>query len=49
MFQKVNTTRGFNMAELRGLNNTREVGKPYTMDGVYVDDIQNYVHSNNDT
>lgn len=30
----------------RGLNGTRVVGKPYTMDGVYVDDIQEYVNSN---
>ena len=37
------------MAELRGQNGTIEVGKPYTMDGVYVNEIQDFVHDNNDT
>lgn len=36
------------MAEKRGINGTREVGKPYSIDGVYVDDIRGYVHSNSD-
>ena len=36
------------MADLRGKNGTRVVGKPYSMDGVYVDDIQDYVRSNDD-
>ena len=36
------------MAELRGRNGTRVVGKPYTMDGVFTDDIRGYVHSVSD-
>jgi hypothetical protein len=36
------------MAEKRGQNRNKEVGRPYTMDGVYVDEIQDYVHSNED-
>ena len=33
------------MAEKRGLRGTRVVGKPYTMDGVFADDIRDYIHS----
>lgn len=33
------------MAEMRGKNGTRVVGKPYTMDGVFADDIRDYIHS----
>ena len=33
------------MADLRGKNGTRVVGKPYTIDGVWTDDIRDYVHS----
>ena len=33
------------MADLRGKNGTRVVGKPYTVDGVFTDDIRDYVHS----
>ena len=33
------------MAEKRGLRGTRVVGKPYTMDGVFADDIRYYLHS----
>ena len=36
------------MAEKRGLRNTRIVGRPYTMDGVFADDIRDYVHSIDD-
>jgi len=36
------------MAEKRGLSGTRVVGKPYTMDGVWTDDIRDYVHSISD-
>lgn len=32
----------------RGLRGTASVGVPYTMDGVYVDEIQDYVKSNSD-
>ena len=28
------------MADLRGKNGTRVVGKPYTVDGVFTDDIR---------
>ena len=31
-----------------GLKETREVGVPYTMEGVYADDIRDYIHSNAD-
>ena len=37
------------MAENRGIGGSRVVGKPYSMDGVYVDDIQPFVHDDNDT
>lgn len=37
------------MAEKRGQSGNKEVGRPYTMDGVYVDEIQDFVHSNEDT
>ena len=37
------------MVEKRGQNRNKEVGRPYTMDGVYVDEIQDFVHSNEDT
>ena len=36
------------MAEKRGLRGTRVVGKPYTMDGVFADDIRDYIHSISD-
>ena len=36
------------MAEKRGIRGTREVGKPYSMDSVYVDDIRSDVHDNAD-
>lgn len=37
------------MAEKRGINGTKEVGIPYTMDGVYANEIGPYVHDNRDT
>lgn len=36
------------MLEKRGLRGNVTVGVPYTMDGVYVDEIQDYVRSNSD-
>ena len=37
------------MDGLMGQNGTRVVGKPYTMDGVFADDIRDFVHSIDDT
>ena len=37
------------MAEKRGINGTKEVGMPYSMDGVYDNEIRPYVHDNSDT
>lgn len=37
------------MSDKRGLRNTRDVGFPYTMDQVYTDDIEEYVHNGSDT
>jgi hypothetical protein len=36
------------MAEKRGISGTKNVGKPYTMDGVYATEIQPYVRDNAD-
>ena len=36
------------MAERRGKRNNREVGKPYSMDGVYTNEIRDYVLSDED-
>lgn len=36
------------MAEKRGKRNNREVGKPYSMDGVYTNEIRDYVLSDED-
>ena len=37
------------MAEKRGLNGNKEVGKPYSMDGVYSNEISQYVRNEDDT
>lgn len=37
------------MAEKRGIQGNKVVGKPYTMDGVYDSEISPYVHDGNDT
>lgn len=37
------------MAETRGIYGNKEVGKPYSMDGVYADEVRDYVYDNKDT
>jgi len=37
------------MAENRGIQGNKVVGKPYSVDGVYVDELQDYMHDNSDT
>ena len=37
------------MAEMRGILGNKVVGKPYSMDGVYVNEIAEYCHDGNDT
>ena len=37
------------MAEKRGLQGNKVVGEPYSMDGVYANEIADYVHSARDT
>lgn len=36
------------MADKRGIKGTCVVGKPYTMDGVYVNEISSYIHDQHD-
>ena len=37
------------MADNRGIQGNKVVGKPYTMDGVYANEIQPYVYDDMDT
>ena len=37
------------MAEKRGIEGNKVVGKPYSMDGVYANEIAPYIHDSDDT